>query len=145
MRKILAGLAAASAVALAAGALAPAANAADGTQSLAAVLTSDGGKQFDNNHKDFDIVTEAVLAVLAAKPDSSVKVLTDGSVALTAFVPDDKAFMHLVHSLTGKLPKLREEDVRCGRRPRHRHCGDRPAVPRRARPGHRLEGRSEGR
>ena len=104
MRKIVAGLAAASAVALAAGALAPAANAADGTQSLAAVLTSDGGKQFDNNHKDFDIVTEAVLAVLAAKPDSSVKVLTDGSVALTAFVPDDMAFMHLVHSLTGKMP-----------------------------------------
>jgi uncharacterized surface protein with fasciclin (FAS1) repeats len=104
MRKIAAGLAAASAVALAAGALAPAATAADGNKSLAAVLTSDGGKQFDSNHKDFDIVTEAVLAVLAAKPDSAVKVLTDGSVALTAFVPNDMAFMHLVHSLTGKMP-----------------------------------------
>jgi uncharacterized surface protein with fasciclin (FAS1) repeats len=106
MRKIIAtAIATASAIALSAGALAPAATAADGTKSLAAVLTSDGGRQFDRNHKDFDILTEAVLAVLAAKPDSPVKVLTDGSTALTAFVPNDKAFMHLVHSLTGTMPR----------------------------------------
>ena len=73
MRKIAAGIAAASAAALAAGALAaPAANAADGNKSLAAVLTADNN-QFDNNSKDYDIVTEAVLAVLAAKPNSAVK------------------------------------------------------------------------
>ena len=44
-----------------------------GERSLAAVLTSDGN-QFDRNWYDYDIVTEAVLAVLAAKPGSAVKV-----------------------------------------------------------------------
>ncbi|MEZ5128306.1 MAG: hypothetical protein R2703_07385 [Micropruina glycogenica] len=39
--------------------------------------------------------------VLAAKPDSLVKVLTDGSVPLTAFIPNDRAFA-LVHDLSGK-------------------------------------------
>ena len=49
-------------------AAAPAATAADpGTRSLAAVLTSDGNR-FDSNWYDYDIVTEAVLAVLGAKP-----------------------------------------------------------------------------
>jgi hypothetical protein len=104
MRKIAAGIAAASAAALAAGALAaPAASAADGTKSLAAVLTSDNN-QFDTNWKDYDIVTEAVLAVLAAKPNSAVGLLTQGDVALTAFIPNDKAFQTLVKDLTGKKP-----------------------------------------
>jgi uncharacterized surface protein with fasciclin (FAS1) repeats len=104
MRKIAAGIAAASAVALAAGALAaPAASAADGTQSLAAVLTSDGNT-FDKNWSDYDIVTEAALAVLAAKPNSAVGLLTKGDVALTAFIPNDKAFQTLVKDLTGKAP-----------------------------------------
>jgi uncharacterized surface protein with fasciclin (FAS1) repeats len=104
MRKIAAGIAAASAVALAAGALAaPAASAADGTQSLAAVLTSDGNT-FDKNWSDYDIVTEAALAVLAAKPKSAVSLLTKGDVALTAFIPNDKAFQTLVKDLTGKAP-----------------------------------------
>ena len=31
-------------------------------------------------------------AVLKAKPDSDVKVLTDGDTALTAFLPNDRAF-----------------------------------------------------
>jgi uncharacterized surface protein with fasciclin (FAS1) repeats len=65
------------------------------------VLTSDGNK-FDKNGKDFDVVTEAVLAVLAAKPDSAVKVLADPSVKLTAFIPTDKAFLKLASDLTGK-------------------------------------------
>jgi uncharacterized surface protein with fasciclin (FAS1) repeats len=73
----------------------------DGQESLAALLTSDGNK-FDKNGKDFDIVTEAVLAVLGAKPDSAVSVLTDGSVALTAFVPNDNAFKILARDVTGK-------------------------------------------
>jgi hypothetical protein len=103
MRKIAAGIAAASAVALAAGALAPAASAADGTQSLAAVLTSDGNT-FDKNWNDYDIVTEAALAVLAAKPNSTVGVLTKGDVALTAFIPNDRAFQTLVKDLTGSKP-----------------------------------------
>jgi uncharacterized surface protein with fasciclin (FAS1) repeats len=70
-------------------------------RSLASVLTSDGNT-FDKNGKDFDVVTEAVLAVLAAKPDSAVKVLADPSVKLTAFIPTDKAFLKLASDLTGK-------------------------------------------
>jgi uncharacterized surface protein with fasciclin (FAS1) repeats len=102
MRKIAAGIAAASAVALAAGALAaPAATAADGTKSLAAVLDVSNAK-FDKNSKDFDILTAAVNAVLASKSSSPVALLADGSVALTAFAPTDKAFRILAEDLTGK-------------------------------------------
>ncbi len=72
-----------------------------GNRSLAAVLTADGNK-FDRNWNDYDIVTEAVLAVLAAKPSSAVGVLADGNVALTAFLPTDRAFRNLVGDLTGK-------------------------------------------
>ena len=93
----------AAAIALAAGAsLASAApsTAATGNRSLAKVLTSDGNR-FDHNN-DFDIVTEAVLAVLKAKPSSPVSVLTKGNVRLTAFVPTDNAFRVLVYDLTGK-------------------------------------------
>ena len=75
-----------------------------GTRSLAAVLTSDGN-QFDRNWYDYDVVTEAVLAVLDAKPTSPVKVLTDGTVPLTAFIPNDRAFQVLVRDLTGKTPR----------------------------------------
>lgn len=72
--------------------------------SLATVLTSDTNK-FDKNSGDFDVVTEAVLAVLAAKPDSPVKVLADPSVKLTAFVPTDRAFLRLASDLTGTKVK----------------------------------------
>jgi hypothetical protein len=75
---------------------------APGEQSLAAVLTADGNGTFDNNWYDYDIVTQAVLGVLAAKPDSNVKLLTDGSVALTAFIPNDRAFRLLAHDVTHK-------------------------------------------
>ncbi len=104
MRKFATGIAAASALALAVGGAAPAA-AADGTTSLAEVLTSDGGKQFDKNWHDFDIVTEAALAVLAEKPKSAVGLLTQGDQALTAFIPNDRAFRLLVRDLTGKKPR----------------------------------------
>jgi len=59
-----------SAIALAAGAAlaaAPTASAATGNRSLATVLTSDGNR-FDHNRRDFDVATQAVLAVLDAKP-----------------------------------------------------------------------------
>lgn len=69
--------------------------------SLAKVLTSDKNK-FDKNSGDFDVVTEAVLAVLAAKPGSAVGVLTDPNVKLTAFIPTDKAFLKLASDLSGK-------------------------------------------
>jgi uncharacterized surface protein with fasciclin (FAS1) repeats len=84
-------------------AVAPAASAA-GDKSLASVLTS--GKQgFDKDWHDYDIVTAAVLAVINAKPESPVALLTDGSVALTAFIPNDRAFQKLVTALTGTTPK----------------------------------------
>ncbi len=102
LRRTTASFVAAAAVATGAVAAAPAANATTlGTNSLAAVLLSDGDT-FDTNSNDFDIVTQAALAVLAAKPDSAVKVLTDGTVPVTAFIPRDQAFRLFVYSTTGK-------------------------------------------
>jgi hypothetical protein len=72
-----------------------------GTRSLASVLLADGNR-FDRNWYDYDIVTEAVLAVLAAKPDSPVGLLTRGEVRLTAFLPNDRAFQVLAADLTGR-------------------------------------------
>jgi len=72
-----------------------------GERSLAEVLTSDGNR-FDHRWRDYDIVTEAVLAVLAAKPDSPVGLLADGGVKLTAFIPNDWSFRVLVKELTGE-------------------------------------------
>jgi uncharacterized surface protein with fasciclin (FAS1) repeats len=84
---------------------APAASAAnDGTVSLATVLKA-GQAKFDKDDKDFDILTKAVEAVLANKPDSPVKVLADGTVALTAFIPTDRAFKNLASALTNKTVK----------------------------------------
>lgn len=81
---------------------APSASAADdGTTSLATVLKA-GQAKFDKDFKDYDIVTKAVEAVLAAKPNSPVKVLADGTTALTAFIPNDQAFINLASALSGK-------------------------------------------
>ncbi len=105
IRRVAASLA--TAAVLGAGLLAPATATAakpaalTGNKSLAAVLTADGN-QFDRNAFDYDILTEAVLAVLDAKPDSPVSVLTDGDVALTAFLPNDLSFKLLAKDLTGK-------------------------------------------
>ncbi len=71
-----------------------------GNRSLATVLTSDGNR-FDKHARDYDILTEAVLAVLDAKPDSPVGVLADGKVKLTAFLPNDASFRLLAKDLTG--------------------------------------------
>ena len=71
-----------------------------GNRSLAKVLTSDGNR-FDKNWGDYDIVTEAALAVIAAKPDSPVSVLTKGKVPVTAFIPNDWSFRKLAKDLTG--------------------------------------------
>lgn len=120
LRHRTAALTAAAALAVSGLALVPAAQAAapksapaavpaaTGTTSLASILTADYG--FDQNWNDYDIVTKAVVAVLTAKPNSPVKALTDGKVALTAFVPNDRAFQILVKSLTGKT-LLRERSV----------------------------------
>ena len=82
-------------------ATAPAVTAAEGNTSIAEVLKL-GQAKFDKDFTDFDIVTKAAEAVLAAKPDSAVKVLGDGSVALTVFAPTDQAFINLASALSGK-------------------------------------------
>jgi uncharacterized surface protein with fasciclin (FAS1) repeats len=82
---------------------APAAQAAPGTTSLASVLLADtdkdGNPTFDGDGKDFDILTAAVLAVLAADPYSPVAVLTNGDVRLTAFLPTDAGFARTAKDL----------------------------------------------
>lgn len=75
--------------------------AAKGNDSLAGVLTSDGNT-FDKNAGDFDILTEAALAVVGAKPDSPVALIADGRQRLTVFAPTDQAFRLLAKDLTGK-------------------------------------------
>ncbi|MEZ0447153.1 fasciclin domain-containing protein [Cellulomonas sp. ICMP 17802] len=102
IRRTLSVLVAAGVVAGGGLALAPAASAAappTGTSSLAALLASDGDT-FDRNWRDFDILDQAVGAVLAAKPSSPVAVLADGTVPLTAFLPTDRAFQLLAKDLT---------------------------------------------
>lgn len=75
-----------------------------GQASLAALLAEDGAG-FDRNPSDFDILDNAVTAVLTAKPSSPVAVLADGGVALTAFLPTDQAFRRLAQDLTGQSSK----------------------------------------
>jgi len=106
MKRRVPAILAASALALGAvQATAPAASArAAGEDSLAGLLTSDGNT-FDKNKTDFDIVTEAALAVVGAKPDSPVALLADGSKRLTVFAPTDEAFRLLAKDLTGKTIK----------------------------------------
>lgn len=89
---------------------APAASAGDpGTASLAELLASDGNR-FDLIPGDYDILDQAVLAVLTAKPDSPVGILADGTQALTAFIPNDGAFRRFVKDITGTVP-VTERDV----------------------------------
>jgi len=104
--RITTGVAGLAAAAMAATTLAvpaqAAQTAAQGNRSLATVLAADSG--FDRNWRDFDIVEAAVLAVLDAKPDSPVALLTKGRQRATAFVPTDAAFRRLVGQLTGRKP-----------------------------------------
>lgn len=105
-RKALAvGTAATAALAMGVTALGVGSAQAAGTTSLAEVLID--GNKFDRNANDFDILTEAVLVVLAAKPGSTVGVLADGSVKLTAFAPTDQAFKNLASDLEGR--KIKKE------------------------------------
>jgi uncharacterized surface protein with fasciclin (FAS1) repeats len=72
-----------------------------GTTSLATVLAADG-RGYDRNWGDFDILDHAVRAVLKAKPDSPVALLTEGRQRATVFAPTDRAFRRLARALTGK-------------------------------------------
>jgi uncharacterized surface protein with fasciclin (FAS1) repeats len=105
MKRRVPALLAASALALGTMSAAPAANAkAAGEDSLAGLLTSDGN-QFDKDKNDFDILTEAALAIVAAKPESPVGLVADGTQRLTVFAPTDEAFRQLAKDLTGKTIK----------------------------------------
>jgi uncharacterized surface protein with fasciclin (FAS1) repeats len=107
MKRRVPAILAASALALGAvQATAPAASAAKapGEDSLAALLVSDDNT-FDKKKNDFDIVTEAALAIVDAKPESPVALLADGSTRLTVFAPTDEAFRLLAKDLTGKTIK----------------------------------------
>lgn len=106
MKHLTTGIAIAATAALTVGAVAPAQAAPErkaGERSLAAVLAMDGAK-LDKNWKDFDILEQGVLAVLEAKPNSKVKLLTQGGKRATAFLPTDAAFRALVKDLTGTAP-----------------------------------------
>ena len=80
-----------------------------GTTPLSDVLLADGDT-FDDNIWDYDIVTQAALTVIEATGgDTDVALLTQGDVALTAFIPRDIAFYRLVEDLTGTWPSSEEE------------------------------------
>jgi uncharacterized surface protein with fasciclin (FAS1) repeats len=81
---------------------------APGERSLVTVLDADGNR-FDRKWGDFDIVHKAATTVLGAKPDSAVAVLADGSTAVTAFLPTDRAFRKLVRQVGGTPKQLRTE------------------------------------
>lgn len=63
---------------------------------------------FDDNLGDYDIFTQLFMDVWGALPDSAVSAISQGDVALTAFVPTDRAFRKLVRHLTGTAPKSEE-------------------------------------
>jgi uncharacterized surface protein with fasciclin (FAS1) repeats len=99
LRRLMAGLLAASALA-AVGAVPV--SAAD-PEAVVDVLAADG-QAFDSKWSDYDIVERAALAVLAAKPSSAVGALADPAATLTVFAPTDRAFRQLVTDLTGNRP-----------------------------------------
>ncbi len=94
--RLIAGLTASLALtALAATAVAPAAQAAPlGTRSLATVLSvnPNAAAKFDHNWSNYDILRDTVNAILKAKPTSAVGTLAQGNVAATCFIPTDRAF-----------------------------------------------------
>ena len=98
--KVFGVLAASAALVAGTAAGVPAAQAMDGNTSLASVLDV-GNAKFDKSNNDFDILTKAAEAVLAAKPNSPVALLADGDTALTVFAPTDKAFKNLASALAG--------------------------------------------
>src|SRR4051794_30195630 len=82
-----------------------------GRTSHADVLAADG-HGFDTNWGDFDILEHAVTAVLTAKPQSPVSLLTKGGQRATVFAPTDRAFRKLVRSVTGKAPRTEKGTFR---------------------------------
>ena len=79
-----------------------------GNKSLVSVLVPKYSG-FDNNKWNYNIVTNAVGAVLGADPSSPIAVLADGSQPVTAFIPRDIAFYRLAKQLTGTWPKNEQQ------------------------------------
>lgn len=75
--------------------------AALGTVPLAAALKLDA-PAFDANWKDHDILVHLLNRVLAAKPESPLAALGDGTVPLTVLAPDDFAFRSLAGYRNGR-------------------------------------------
>jgi uncharacterized surface protein with fasciclin (FAS1) repeats len=97
-KKITTGTAVAATAALGLGMAITPATAKAGNEPLSAVLLADGD-EFDSNGKDYDIVTQAALAVITDDPKSPVALLTDGTKRATVFAPQDRAFIKLVKDL----------------------------------------------
>ena len=131
--------------ALAIGAAPPASahTSSSGNRSLASVLAKDGSG-FDRNWNDFDIVDNAVRAVLKAKPNSPVKVLADGKTRVTAFLPTDRAFRLLVKDLTGTWAGSEKQVFTTVASLGHRHRRGRAALPRGAGRDHHLQAGAAG-
>jgi uncharacterized surface protein with fasciclin (FAS1) repeats len=82
--------------------VAPAASATNGQlppvqpNSLAAFLTGpQNGGAFDNNPYDWDIVTQAIIAVVKTTDSSVLDAAFNGTTPVTAFLPNDRAFQVL--------------------------------------------------
>lgn len=63
------------------------------------------GASFDRNFNDFDVFTAVWMDVWGQIPNSPIQAISSGDVALTAFVPTDRAFQRVVKHLTGKTVK----------------------------------------
>lgn len=72
-----------------------------GTVPLASAFNLDA-PAFDNNWRDHDILVHIIKRVLAAKPESPLAVLGDGTVPLTLLAPDDFAFRSLAGYRNGR-------------------------------------------
>lgn len=73
-----------------------------GSTSVAASLLAQ--RKVEGPLFQYDIVTDLALAVLAAKPGSPVKVLTQGDQPLTAFLPQDSFWGPFYYDVTRKAP-----------------------------------------
>lgn len=103
-------IAAAAGAALAFGAVAaPAANAGEtlGDRTLVQSPIVQDGNQFDDNPYDWDIVTEAVVAVTTANPAGRLAQALAADKSLTAFLPNDRAFQVLAAEYGAKTDFFR--------------------------------------
>lgn len=98
-RVLAGGTAVALAATMGAGAVGVTSAQAAGNKPLSSILDTGG---FDSKGKDYDVVSQAVLAVLEDDPASPVSLLTDGKKRATAFLPTDAAFKRLASALAGE-------------------------------------------